>query len=167
MYPFERLMKGFKGLVRNRRYIDGCIARGYTLREASLYCMEDISEDGGGTHKHTRHAFLDDSGEFADETPLSNAKDFHLNQVQFEQARRWVLSKFVGIDDWKRKYESYVNHAKSHVSNQNPKTYHLWLCDELLEAYETDSTLWRLVQGPIFKAQSYKKYQINGFSFSP
>ncbi|XP_026453753.1 uncharacterized protein LOC113355176 [Papaver somniferum] len=31
MYPFERLMKGFKGLVRNKRYIDGCITRGYTL----------------------------------------------------------------------------------------------------------------------------------------
>ncbi|XP_026399574.1 uncharacterized protein LOC113295449 [Papaver somniferum] len=30
MYPFERLMKGFKGLVRNKRYIDGCIERGYT-----------------------------------------------------------------------------------------------------------------------------------------
>lgn len=95
-------MKDFKNLVRNRRYIDGCIARGYVLREASLYCMEDISVDGDGTHKHSRPAFLDDDDEFADEMPLSKGTTFTLTQVQFEQVRRWMLSKYVGIDDWER-----------------------------------------------------------------
>lgn len=99
-------MKGFKGLVRNRRYIDGCIARGYTLREASLYCMEDISKDGDGTHKHTRQPFLDDDNEFADEMPLSTGRSVILTDVQFEQARKWILSKYVGIDDWER-YASF------------------------------------------------------------
>ncbi|XP_026447209.1 uncharacterized protein LOC113347755 [Papaver somniferum] len=46
MYPFERMMKGFKRLVRNRRYIEGCIARGYITRESSLYCMKDLSVNG-------------------------------------------------------------------------------------------------------------------------
>lgn len=95
-------MKGFKGLVRNKRYIEGCIAVGYTLREASLFLMEGISDDGDGTHKHTRVAWLDDDDEFADEMPLSTARDFTLSQAQFEQVRRWILSKYVGIDEWER-----------------------------------------------------------------
>ncbi|XP_026448013.1 uncharacterized protein LOC113348456 [Papaver somniferum] len=81
MYPFERLMKGFKGLVRNKRYIEGCIARGYSLREASLFFMDVMSDDGDGTHKHTRRAFLDDDYEFADEMPLSTGKSMTLTQV--------------------------------------------------------------------------------------
>ncbi|XP_026445224.1 uncharacterized protein LOC113345758 isoform X2 [Papaver somniferum] len=129
MYPFERLMKGFKGLVRNKRYIDGCIARGYTFREASLYCMEDFSTDGDGTHKHTRQAFLDDDAEFFDEIPLSKAKSIKLTQVQFEQARKWVLSKYVGIEDWQRKYDSYVNNA-----NNTSKSFYFWLRDEVIMA---------------------------------
>lgn len=97
-----RLMKGFKGLVRNRRYIDGCIARGYTLREASLYSMESLSTDGDGTHKHTRKAFLDDDEEFADEMPLTKARPVTLTDIQFAQVRKWILSKYVGLDAWER-----------------------------------------------------------------
>ena len=32
---------------------------------------------------------------------------------------------------------------------------------------DVDPTLWRLVNGPMFKARSYVKYQVNGFRFSP
>ncbi|XP_026427752.1 uncharacterized protein LOC113323636 isoform X2 [Papaver somniferum] len=107
-----RLMKGFKVLVRNKRYIDGCIARGYTLREASLYGMEDVSKNG---------------------------------------------------------YDSYVNcessNSQRNCSSKNTSDFHLWLREELLKANEANSTLWRLVHGPLFKAQSYKRYQVNGFTF--
>lgn len=104
-------MKTFKNLVRNRRYIDGCIARGYTLREASLYCMEDLSKDGDGTHKHSRQAFLDDDDEFADEMPLSKGKTVTLTDVQFEQVRKWILSKYVGLDEWERYTSSLLSHV--------------------------------------------------------
>ncbi|XP_026455351.1 uncharacterized protein LOC113356433 [Papaver somniferum] len=100
MYPFERLMKGFIGLVPNRRYIEGCIARGYSLRGASLYLMEGISDDGNGTHKHTRQAFLDDDTNFSDEMPLTKARGITLSREQFEQARSWILSYYVEIKDW-------------------------------------------------------------------
>ncbi|XP_026459565.1 uncharacterized protein LOC113360250 [Papaver somniferum] len=159
MYPFERLMKGFKGLVRNKRYIEGCIARGYSLREASLFFMDGMSDDGDGTHKHTRRAFLDDDYEFADEMPLSTGKSMTLTQVQFEQCRNWILSKYFEIDDWQRKYDSYVSGDTSNGQHTS-KSFHL------IEAKDTDSTLWRLVQGPLFKARSYRKYQVNGFTFN-
>ncbi|XP_026377784.1 uncharacterized protein LOC113272093 [Papaver somniferum] len=108
------LMKGFKGLVRNRRYIKGCIARGYITREDRLCFMENVSVNGEGTHKHTRQAFLDDDDEFADEMPLSKRKNITLTTVKFEQARNWVPSKFFGINDWKRKYAAYINSRKPH-----------------------------------------------------
>ncbi|XP_026410872.1 uncharacterized protein LOC113306110 [Papaver somniferum] len=134
MYPFERLMKGFKGLVRNKRYIEGCIARGYSLREASLFFMDGMSDDGDGTYKHTRRAFLDDDYEFADEMPLSTGKSMTLTQVQFEQCHSWILSKYFEIDDWRRKYDSYVSGNTSN-GQQTSKSFHL------IEAKETDSTL--------------------------
>ncbi|XP_026452087.1 uncharacterized protein LOC113352488 [Papaver somniferum] len=137
----KRLMKGFKGLVRNKRYIEGCIARGYALREDSLYLMDDISNDGDGTHKHTRQAFLDDDCDDADEIPL-------------------IFELVFGC----RKYDVYVNGDKS--NGQSSNSFHPWLPNEFLKDKETDSTLWRLLQGPLFKAQSYKKYQVNGFTFS-
>ncbi|XP_026433102.1 uncharacterized protein LOC113330515 [Papaver somniferum] len=149
------LMKGFKGLVRNKRYIEGCIARGYSLREASLFFMDGMSDDGD------------------DEMPLSTGKSMTLTQVQFEQCRSWILSKYFEIDDWRRKYDSYVSGNTSN-GQQTSKSFHVWLRDDgvlvfvvvLIEAKETDSTLWRLVQGPLFKARSYSKYQVNGFTFS-
>ncbi|XP_026437150.1 uncharacterized protein LOC113335258 [Papaver somniferum] len=135
MYPFERLMKCYKGLVRNKRYINGCIAKGYVMREASLYNMENISNDGGGTHKHTRQAFLDDDDEFVDEMPLSSSKAITLTQVQYQQARRWLLSKYVGIDEWQRKYDLYVNsdnfNSQENLSSKKGlKIFLLWLRDE-------------------------------------
>ena len=50
-------MKIYKGYVRNKRYIEGCIVEGYIVQEANLYCMEYMPKGGDGTHKHTREAF--------------------------------------------------------------------------------------------------------------
>lgn len=140
-------MKDFKVMVRNKRYIEGCISIGYTMREDSLYCMEEVSKDGEGTHKHTRPAWLDDDDEFVDEIPLSKSKDINLTTIQFGQARNWILSKHVDIEDWKRKYDAYANSRKSRgqknrSSHPPSKSFVLWLWDE----------------GPLFKARSYKKY---------
>ncbi|XP_026406002.1 uncharacterized protein LOC113301441 [Papaver somniferum] len=70
-----------------------------------------------------------------------------------------------------RKYDLYVNNdnfnSQENLSSKNgPKSFLLWLRDEMIEAKETKSILWRLVKGPLFKAQSYNKYQSNGFDFS-
>lgn len=60
--------------------------------------------------------------------------------VKFEQARNWVIFKFVGIDDWKRKYAAYVNSRKPHgpknrTSQQPLKSFLLWLRDEFAGYY--------------------------------
>ena len=44
-------MKTYKGYVRNKRYIEGCIAEGYIVQEASLYYMEYMPNGGDGNHK--------------------------------------------------------------------------------------------------------------------
>ena len=95
-------MKTYKGYVRNKRYIEGCIAEGYIVQEASLYCMEYMPKGGADTHKHTHEAFLDEDDEFADEIALDNEKDITLTQVQFQQVRKWVLDKYDGLDEWKK-----------------------------------------------------------------
>lgn len=95
-------MKTYKGHVRNRRYIEGCIAEKHIVQEASLYCMEYIPNSGDGSHKHTREAFLDEDDEYADEAPLDDGKVVTLTNVQFEQVRSWVLHRlYEGIDELK------------------------------------------------------------------
>ncbi|OVA07539.1 hypothetical protein BVC80_463g3 [Macleaya cordata] len=64
--------------------------------------MEYMPDDGDGTHKHTREAFLDVDDEFADEAPLDNGKDVTLTQVQYRQVCRWVLNKYDGLDEWQK-----------------------------------------------------------------
>ena len=95
-------MKTYKGYVGNKRYIEGCIAEGYIIQEASYYCMEYMPKVGDGSHKHTHEAFLDEEDEFADEMPLDGGKDIILTQVQFEQVRRWILNKYDGLDEWEK-----------------------------------------------------------------
>lgn len=37
----------------------------------------------------------------------------------------------------------------------------------MLEVGQTNTTLWRLANGPLHKATRFKKYRVNGFIFSP
>ena len=103
MWLFEREMGRYKKWSRNKRYIEGSIANAYLLHEASLYAMEYISKRGEGTHKRNLEDFLDD--EFDDsecQRPLGKSKELILNNVQYEQVRRWVLSQCDGVDEWRR-----------------------------------------------------------------
>mgnify|MGYP003362283250 CR=1 FL=1 len=95
-------MKIYKGYVRNKRYIEGCIAEGYIVQESSLYCMEYMTKGVDDTHKHPRELFLDDDDEFASEMPVDNGKDIILTQVQYEQVHRWVLNKHDGLEEWEK-----------------------------------------------------------------
>uniref|UniRef100_A0A803PU07 DUF4218 domain-containing protein n=1 Tax=Cannabis sativa TaxID=3483 RepID=A0A803PU07_CANSA len=44
MYPFERLMKVYKGYVRNRNRPEGCIVEAYIAEEAVEFCSEYITD---------------------------------------------------------------------------------------------------------------------------
>jgi hypothetical protein len=43
MFPFERNMKVYKGNVRNRYRLEGCIAESYISGEAVEFCSEYLS----------------------------------------------------------------------------------------------------------------------------
>jgi hypothetical protein len=44
MFPFERLMSGFKKYVRNRARPKGSIAKGYAIEEVIEFCVDFIDE---------------------------------------------------------------------------------------------------------------------------
>ncbi|XP_058108119.1 uncharacterized protein LOC131251443 isoform X2 [Magnolia sinica] len=100
MYPFEWLMKIYKGYVKNTAHPEGCIAERYIVEESILYCMEYMPNGERGSHKHTHQRFLDED-RVCDEEPLDNGKNIYLTNIQHQQVRRWVLHCYDGIYEWK------------------------------------------------------------------
>ncbi|XXG88810.1 hypothetical protein AAC387_Pa12g0973 [Persea americana] len=108
MYPFERLMKTYKGYVKNMAHPKGCIAEHYVIEESILYCMEYMPDGDRGSHKRTHQRFLDDDGE-CDEEPLDKGRNVFLTNTQHQQVRRWVLDSYRGIAEWHMKYKTYLS----------------------------------------------------------
>ncbi|XP_059638836.1 uncharacterized protein LOC132281118 [Cornus florida] len=55
MYPFERMMKVYKGYVRNRARPEGCIAEGYLADECVKFCSEHIKQASKMGVRHSRN----------------------------------------------------------------------------------------------------------------
>ncbi|XP_004292076.1 PREDICTED: uncharacterized protein LOC101292088 [Fragaria vesca subsp. vesca] len=49
MYPFERYMKVFKGYVKNRHFLEGCIAEKYIVEEAIEFLEDRVLSQSGTT----------------------------------------------------------------------------------------------------------------------
>lgn len=93
-------MKTYKGYVRNPAHPEGCIAERYILEESMLYCMEYMPNGSKGSHKRAQYTFMDD-GDEVDEMPLDKkGKQYKLGNVEYEQARRWVLRSFDETPVW-------------------------------------------------------------------
>lgn len=90
MYPFERKMKTYKRYVVNQTYLEGSISKYYLINEAMLYAMNYMPDGTKKSHKQGRLQWMDKEGEVA--YPIDkNGKIYILENVQYQQARKWVL----------------------------------------------------------------------------
>ncbi|KAF6170417.1 hypothetical protein GIB67_014347 [Kingdonia uniflora] len=140
-------MRAYKDYVKNPKRVEGCIDNRYVLDEAILYCMEYIPNGRKGTHKRGQPAFMDDDAD--KEQPLDKCHVIHLE----------TLKKYdIYLKDFMR-----VSRCRGSINEGKPLYYILWLREQFDNSEM--STLKRLVDGPSFKATSYKAYRINGFVF--
>ncbi|KAF6150287.1 hypothetical protein GIB67_033986 [Kingdonia uniflora] len=95
-------------------------------------------------------------GDYDDECakPLDKkGKEFFLNTVEYEQARKWVLRQAAKNSEWEEKYNTYQENLNSRSQSQrgNRRTeklidYVSWLRQQLKN--DEDSSFKKLVDGP-------------------
>ncbi|KAF6141951.1 hypothetical protein GIB67_037919 [Kingdonia uniflora] len=97
-------------------------------------------------------------------------KEYFLNTVEYEQARKWILRQGAKNYEWEQKYNTYKENlnSRSQIRRGNRRTekpidYVSWLRQQLKNI--EDSCFKKLVDGPSFKAISYKSYKVNGYVF--
>lgn len=97
-------MKECKNQPSNKRFIEGCIAKGRIIEEGVRHAMECMPDATSGNHKQTWEAFLNPDSDFSDVGPMIIGNKVKLSSVQFVQIRRWVLFKLnpTGLDAYYR-----------------------------------------------------------------
>ncbi|KAF6143504.1 hypothetical protein GIB67_029673 [Kingdonia uniflora] len=99
-------------------------------------------------------------GDYDDECAKSldkKGKEYFLNTVEYEQARKWVLRQAAENSEWEDQSRRGNRRTKKSID------YVSWLRQQLKN--DEDYSFKKLVDGPSFKAISYKSYQVNGYVF--
>ncbi|KAF6143428.1 hypothetical protein GIB67_029597 [Kingdonia uniflora] len=162
-------MKWYKKYVTNKAYPEGCIAQKYLDEEAMMYCKEYMNNGAKANYTRGLRTFSDYEDECA--KPLDKkGKEYFLNTVEYEQARKWVLQQAVENSEREEKYNTYKENLNSRSQSrrgnrrtEKPIDYVSWLRQQLKT--DEDYSFKKFVDGPSFKAISYKSYQVNGYVF--
>ena len=94
------MMKTFKRYVVNHTYPEGCISKCFLMDEAMMYAMNYMPNGTKGSHKQGWETWLDDDRESA--FPIDEKRKIeYLENVQYQQARKWVLESSEENIAWK------------------------------------------------------------------
>ncbi|KAF5207291.1 hypothetical protein FRX31_003122 [Thalictrum thalictroides] len=146
--------------------------------------MEYMPNGRKSGHKRGREEFSDDEddpNDFATKRKKGDhgctgysigkkSKNFTLSNLQYEQARMWLLRNSPDNVTWEARYDTYLQqhpsrgHGRRGVTSERLLAYIPWL--KLQLENEDMSIFKRLVIGPSFEAISYDSYFQNGFEYT-
>ncbi|KAF6143804.1 hypothetical protein GIB67_016725 [Kingdonia uniflora] len=120
------------------------------------YCKEYMNDRAKRNYTRGLRTFGDYDDKCA--KPLDKkGKEYFLNMVEYEQTRKWVLRQAAENYEWEDQSR------RGNRRTEKPIDYVSWLRQQLKN--DEDSSFKKLVDGPSFKAISYKSYQVNGYVF--
>ena len=94
-------MKTFKRYVVNQTSPEGSIAECFLMEESMLYAMNYMPGGEKKRLKQGRGIWMDEHGTSA--YPVDKkGKVYNLQNVQYEQARKWVLFHSIENVEWER-----------------------------------------------------------------
>ncbi|KAF6142502.1 hypothetical protein GIB67_039466, partial [Kingdonia uniflora] len=116
-----------------------------------MYCKEYMNDRAKGNYTRGLRTFGDYDDECA--KPLDKkGKEYFLNTVEYEQARKWVLRQAAENSEWEEKYNTYKENLNSRSQSQrgNRRTeklidYVSWLTEQLKN--DEDSSFKKLMEG--------------------
>ncbi|KAI3954963.1 hypothetical protein MKW98_004966 [Papaver atlanticum] len=125
-------MRTFKVFGRNKNYIEGSITEQYLLAEALRHCMEYIVNGKEKCYKKGGSiSDADDIHEGPYPPSKSEGKKYHIPNLKYEQARRWILRHSEENTEWEKKYDAYVKIFNQRVrgtrKSSKPDDYFTWL----------------------------------------
>ncbi|RWR72518.1 hypothetical protein CKAN_00074600 [Cinnamomum micranthum f. kanehirae] len=94
-------MRTFKRYVANQRYPEGSITECFLMDESMMYAMNNVIDGENGSHKQGIKTLMDMDGDYS--YPIDKkGKVIRLDNVQYQQARKWVLCHSTDNTEWKR-----------------------------------------------------------------
>ncbi|XP_058077021.1 uncharacterized protein LOC131225475 [Magnolia sinica] len=161
------MMRTYKKYVTNQTYPEGCIVERYILEESMMYCMDYMPDKMLGSHKRVKKIFYDEGDDNADNFQIDKkGKSYLLTNVQYQQARRWVLQHHAENAQWLGKYNEYIHgqtrkgqNRRGNPSVQKEVDYNAWLREQLEN--EEMSQFKRIATGPSYNATSYRRFRRN------
>lgn len=94
-------MKTYNGYVVNHTYSEHSIAECFMMNELVLYVMVYMPDDTKGSHKQGQRTWMNVNGECF--YPIDKrGKEYILDNVQFQQARKWVLRQSANNTEWEK-----------------------------------------------------------------
>ncbi|XP_026384816.1 uncharacterized protein LOC113280404 [Papaver somniferum] len=164
MYPYERMMRYYKVLGRNKNYVEGSITKQYEINEGARHCVEILPEKRRKSLKCRGKISMPSDVYEGPYPPNSQGKPHSLTNVEHEQVRLWILRHSDENTEWEEKYEIYVrNLNQTRTGRIKPTDYIEWLQKQLEGTPMTDFR--RLAIGPTFATISYNSYFVNGYLF--
>ncbi|XP_062080344.1 uncharacterized protein LOC133785102 [Humulus lupulus] len=170
MYPFERLMKVYKGYVRNRSRPEGCIVEAYIAEEAVEFCTEYITDaEAIGIPRKTMSEDVIGRG-------INNGRLTLIKKEDWDVAHRNVLENTIEVQAYIEEYLEYLhreNRSKSRkwIQDYNHRTFHQWFRDRIqselsMEFHKVSENLRWISLGPTTMAIKHDGFFVNGYRFS-
>ncbi|XP_059624867.1 uncharacterized protein LOC132268136 isoform X2 [Cornus florida] len=172
MYPFERMMKVYKGYVRNKVRAEGCIAEGYLAKECVRFCSEHIKQASEIGVRHSQNE--DFEGETTvDGRPISKGIPKMMSNDMLEIAHRYVLFNYAEVEPYIEKHLEELKHMdrrliknESALQKKHMETFCSWFA-KVIDAAGSDvsDTIMYLANGPRREVTSHSGYIVNGQQF--
>ncbi|XP_059671162.1 uncharacterized protein LOC132316707 [Cornus florida] len=172
MYPFERMMKVYKGYVRNRARPEGYIAEGYLADECVKFCSEHIKQASKIGERHSRNE--DFEGETTiDGRPILKGILKVMSNDMLQIAHRYVLFNNAEVEPYTGKHleelkqmDKRLIRNASALQKKHMETFCLWFANEISAAgNDVSDTLMCLANGPRREVISHSGYIVNGQRF--
>ncbi|XP_062114981.1 uncharacterized protein LOC133829007 isoform X2 [Humulus lupulus] len=130
MYPFERLMKVYKGYVRNRSCLEGCIVESNIAEEAVEFCYEYmVNVDSIGIPIREREGVVENKG-------INNGKPTLMEKEDWEVAHQNVLENTVEVQPYIEEHLQYLNKenrtkSRKQIQDEHHRTFRHWFLDKI------------------------------------
>nr|XP_011459668.1 PREDICTED: uncharacterized protein LOC101299640 [Fragaria vesca subsp. vesca] len=154
MYPFERYMKVFKGMVHNQTFLEGCIAECYIVEEEVEFLEERmLPEDATivGIPKSSRPRLLNGCKR------LSALKIVTTNGKLPDIPHLCILQNYEDVQPYFMEHMEFLELSFPYNIN-NPK----WMKDKQNQTFLD----WWLAGGPNKEVPPFHGYHVNGVDFN-
>ncbi|XP_059630504.1 uncharacterized protein LOC132273557 [Cornus florida] len=171
MYPFERIMKVYKGYVRNRARPEGCMAECYLVDECVEFCSEQMKKVSEIGFRRSRNEDIEcESTERG--RPISKGISKPIPPDMLAIAHRYVLFNSDEVKPYIEEHREELRRSDSRLARnehllekRHMETFSSWIKTTISVSTNVLGKLKWLARGLRTEVMSYSGYVVNGQRF--